>query len=305
MKTIFQKALCCTYLLLAAFVLEEVAALPLMTTEICYNGRDDNGDGLIDEADPLCKTIRVTTTADLLDGDISSVYNLMNNKGADGAISLREAIIATQSPTNRDVFHTIGFNFPNFDLGHFYYQDDNTANQVTEANRIRTTAIDDSTIGDKDVDYPRSWFQFTLNSSLPPLSDNVLIDGYDLRQTQMNENELGTTLNTVIRIEIVATGDFPIFTIEEARSIDNPIIIRGLSLNASHEIIQITAGTNGKIWLYGNYFGLTPTALSQQIAQKNLIDIQQTNRPIIIGSDLDGQNDVGELNLFAGTRSGQ
>jgi len=298
MKTIFQKALCCTYLLLAAFVLEEVAALPLMTTEICYNGRDDNGDGLIDEADPLCKTIRVTTTADLLDGDISSVYNLMNNKGADGAISLREAIIATQSPTNRDVFHTIGFNFPNFDLGHFYYQDDNTANQVTEANRIRTTAIDDSTIGDKDVDYPRSWFQFTLNSSLPPLSDNVLIDGYDLRQTQMNENELGTTLNTVIRIEIVATGDFPIFTIEEARSIDNPIIIRGLSLNASHEIIQITAGTNGKIWLYGNYFGLTPTALSQQIAQKNLIDIQQTNRPIIIGSDLDGQNDVGELNLF-------
>ena len=305
MKTIFQKTFCCSYLLLALFLLEEVVALPFLPTEICYNGRDDNGDGKIDEADPLCKTIRVTTTADLLDGDISSVDNLMNNKGADGAISLREAIIATQSPANGSTFHTIGFNFPNYDLGHFYYQDDNTANQVTEANRIRTTAIDDSAIADKDVDYPRSWFQFTLNGSLPPLRENVLIDGYDLRQAQPNENEFGTLLNTAIRIEIVATGDFPIFILNEANSIDNEVVIRGLSLNASHEIIQITEGTNGKIWLYGNYFGLTPTALSQKVAQKNLIDIQQANRSIIIGSDLDGQNDVEELNLFAGTSSGQ
>ncbi|GEM_PF-5611839 len=305
MKTVYQKAICLTYLLLAAFLLEEANAMPFITTEICYNGIDDNGDGAIDAADPLCKTIRVSTTADVLDGDVSSVDNLINNSGADGEISLREAIMATQAPASGLIFHTIGFNFPNYDAGHFYYQEDNIPNQVTEINRVRTTSIDDSAIDDKDADYPRSWFQLTINSALPPLCDNVLIDGYDLRQTQMNDNEFGTTLNTAIRIEVIATGDFPIFTINEAKSADNQVIIRGLSLNASHEIIQIKESSNGMVWLYGNYFGLTPTALSQKVAQKNLIEIHKTNRPVIIGSDLDGVNDAAEANLFAGTISGQ
>ena len=305
MKTLCQRAICSIYLLLAAFLLGEVYAAPFITTEICYNGIDDNGDGAIDAADLLCKTIQVTTTADVLDGDVSSVDNLRNNPGTDGEISLREAITATQAPASGLVFHTIGFNFPNYDAGHFYYQEDNIPNQVTEINRVRTTSIDDSAIDDKDADYPRSWFQLTINSALPPLCDNVLIDGYDLRQTQMNDNEFGTTLNTAIRIEVIATGDFPIFTINEAKSADNQVIIRGLSLNASHEIIQIKESSNGMVWLYGNYFGLTPTALSQKVAQKNLIEIHKTNRPVIIGSDLDGVNDAAEANLFAGTISGQ
>ena len=305
MKTFCQRAICLTYLILATFLLGEVYATPFFTTEICYNGIDDNGDGAIDAADPLCKTIRVTTTADVLDGDVSSVDNLLNNPGTDGAISLREAITATQAPASGLIFHTIGFNFPNFDAGHFYYQEDNIPNQVTPANQVRTTSIDDSTIDDKDADYPRSWFQLTINSALPPLCDNVLIDGYDLRQTQMNNNEFGTTLNTAIRLEIVAMGDFPIFTINDAKSADNQVIIRGLSLNAPHEIIQIKESSNGMVWLYGNYFGLTPTALTQKVTQKNLIEIHNTTRPVIIGSDLDGVNDGGEANLFAGTLSGQ
>ena len=107
----------------------------------------------------------------------------------------------------------------------FYYQDDGVPNQVTEANRVWTTSIDDSTLDDKDADYPRSWFQLTVHSALPPLSDNVLIDGYDLRQTQLNDNDFGTTLNTAIRVEIVATGDFPLFTINEARNRENQVII--------------------------------------------------------------------------------
>ncbi len=279
--------------------------MPFLTTEICYNGIDNNGDGAIDDADPLCKIIRVTTTADVLDGDVSSVDNLLNNPGIDGAISLREAITATQAPASGFIFYTIGFNFPNYDAGHFYYQDDNIPNQVTEANRVSTTSIDDSTLGDKDVDYPRSWFQLTINSALPPLCDNVLIDGYDLRQTQMNENELGKTLNTAIRLEIVAAGDFPIFTINEAKSEANQVIIRGLSLNGRQEMIQINESSNGMVWLYGNYFGLTPTALAQKNTQKSLIDIQHTNRSVIIGSNADGTNDEGETNLFAGTINGQ
>ena len=37
----------------------------------------------------------VTTTNDVVDGNTSSIANLLGNKGADGFISLREAIIAT------------------------------------------------------------------------------------------------------------------------------------------------------------------------------------------------------------------
>ena len=305
MKTVCQKTICIVSLLLVTFLLKAVAAMPFITTEICYNGIDDNGDGAIDAADPLCQTIKVTTTVDLLDGDVSSVDNLMNNPGADGAISLREAITATQNPASAAIFYTIGFSFPNYDLGHFYYQEDHIPNQITETNQVRTTSIDDSAIADKDADYPRSWFQLTINNPLPPLCDNVLIDGYDLRQTQMNTNEFGTTLNTAIRLEIVAAGAFPVFIINEAKSRDNQVIIRGLSLHGNQAVIQINESTKGMVWLYGNYFGLTPTALSQKITSKNLIDIKDTNRPVIIGSNLDGTNDAGEVNLFAGTISGQ
>ena len=271
-----------------------------LTSEICYNGVDDNADGLIDAADPLCKTIEVTTTADVLDGDVSSVENLENNVGPDGAISLREAIAATQSPLSRNTFHIIGFKLLNYDANHFYYQEDNIPNQVTAANKMRTTSINGSAIDGADADYPRSWYQFPINSTLPPLADNVMIDGYDLSHTQMNEHAFGGTLNTALRIEIVPTGNFPIFIINEGQEIDNQVVIRGLSLNASQELIIINEGTKGKVWLNGNYLGIDPTALAANPIARDLITINQANRPIIIGSNQDGIMDEGEINLIAG-----
>ncbi len=276
-----------------------------LTSEICYNGIDDNGDGLIDEADPLCITIEVTTTADILDGDVSSVENLENNVGPDGAISLREAIAASQATPSNGIFYSIGFDLPNYDFNHFYYQEDNLPNQVSITNKIRTTAIDDSTIDDMDVDYPRSWFQFPINTTLPPLADNILIDGYHLRQTKMNENVFGGALNTALRIEIVPTGDFPIFIINEAQEVEHEVLIRGLSLNASKEAIIINEGTKGNVWLSGNYIGIDPTALTINPIQRNLIQIKTTNRPIIIGSNQDGVADDGEINLIAGVSTNQ
>ena len=109
----------------------------------------------------------------------------------------------------------------------------------------------------------------------------MLIDGFDLRQTQMNTNEFGTTLNTAIRLEIVAAGAFPVFIINEAKNRENQVIIRGLSLHGPQAVIQINESTNGMVWLYGNYFGLTPTALSQKNALNNLINIKDTNLSLI------------------------
>ena len=47
-------------------------------------------------------TLIVDTTGDVLDGDTSSVSALLANKGADGFISLREAVIATNNTTGAD-----------------------------------------------------------------------------------------------------------------------------------------------------------------------------------------------------------
>ncbi|MEX0744915.1 MAG: DUF4347 domain-containing protein, partial [Phycisphaeraceae bacterium] len=47
-------------------------------------------------------TVTVTTTADLLDGNTSSIAALLATPGADGKISLREAIIATNSTAGAD-----------------------------------------------------------------------------------------------------------------------------------------------------------------------------------------------------------
>ena len=115
---LIRKILLCLGLALNTAMVKAEHVPPTITTEICYNGIDDNGDGLVDGEDPTCRVIKVTTTADVLDGDVGSVTELLDNPGADGLISLREAITATQSVISRVEFHTIGFNLKNFDLGH-------------------------------------------------------------------------------------------------------------------------------------------------------------------------------------------
>lgn len=50
----------------------------------------------------LLQTLAVTTTNDIIDGDTSSISNLLTSPGDDGTISLREAIIAANNTTGAD-----------------------------------------------------------------------------------------------------------------------------------------------------------------------------------------------------------
>ncbi len=289
-------------ILLIALGISLMAATSLnsLAAEICYNGIDDNGDGLVDSRDPLCKIIFVTTTDDYIDGDISSVKNLIATPGIDGRISLREAIAATQSTISKDSFHIISFDLPDYDVHHFYYKDDGVDGQVAIENIMRTVTNDDSGIVDLDPDFPHSWWRFEINNPLPALSDNVMIDGYSVRQTQMNTNEFGAKLNIVLRIEIAGRGDFAPFNFYQAQSPNNHIVIRGLSIHGSQKAIHINSGTKGKIELYGNYIGLDPSGLLKMGSTEEVITLNGVNRPIIIGSNQDGNNDRGEINIFAG-----
>lgn len=59
----------------------------------------------------------VTTSSDVADGNVSSLATLASQPGADGAVSLREAILATNATPVAGAL-TIAFNLPNSDPGY-------------------------------------------------------------------------------------------------------------------------------------------------------------------------------------------
>jgi CSLREA domain-containing protein len=65
-----------------------------------YSGMDVPDVAVVNTDNDTQSNITVTTTSDVNDGDTSSLYALQSNKGADGFISLREAIIAANNTSN-------------------------------------------------------------------------------------------------------------------------------------------------------------------------------------------------------------
>jgi trimeric autotransporter adhesin len=73
---------------------------PSVSTDIAYSGLTLASVALTNVDDDTYNTLVVDTTSDANDGDTSSIAALWNNKGADGRISLREAILASNSTVN-------------------------------------------------------------------------------------------------------------------------------------------------------------------------------------------------------------
>ncbi|MCC6271121.1 MAG: right-handed parallel beta-helix repeat-containing protein, partial [Microbacteriaceae bacterium] len=73
---------------------------PAVSTDPAYNGLDPADAGVVNFDDDTFNTVVVDTTSDTADGNTSSLATLMANKGADGRISLREAITAANATAN-------------------------------------------------------------------------------------------------------------------------------------------------------------------------------------------------------------
>jgi CSLREA domain-containing protein len=123
----------------------------------------------------------VTTTADTVDGTTTSVTSLIGAPGADGLVSLREAILAANATGGAD---TITFGIPLHDPNHLYYSNNGTSGSLPAP---VWTGLGDwnspsaPNIGDFDADYPsglqRSWFRIPLTSALPTINEGVTING--------------------------------------------------------------------------------------------------------------------------------
>ncbi|MEM7252470.1 MAG: LamG-like jellyroll fold domain-containing protein, partial [Pseudomonadota bacterium] len=232
-------------------------------------------------------TLVVTTTAETEDGDTSSVDALLADRGADGFISLVEAIKATNATTGAN---TIEFDIPLADAGHVYYQDDATANSLSN---VVATTLDDGSIGDFDADYVGtafSWFRIQPTAALPTITDELTIDGYSQSGAQANTLAAPLTSNAIHKIEIDgqnAGGGVSGLFVTAA-----DVEIRGLVINQfSSHAVNLFSGNGATVT--GNYLGTDVTGT---------VDLGNGNDGVSIGSSLNtvGGITAADRNLISG-----
>ncbi len=219
----------------------------------------------------------VDTTTDVADApDTSSITALLTNRGSDDLISLREAILATNSSPNGAIVDQIYFNMPNIDPGHVYYRDDSTANALS---LVVPTLQDDASITDFDPDYPgpgHSWFSIQLATPLPPITDSVDLDA---------TSQPGFTNHPLIELDgsAVAGGNENGFTLQSGST-----FIRGFAINRFlSQGIEIDLAGNNTI--EGNYIG---TDITGSLARGNAYGISVKSNNNMIGGTSTAQRNL-------------
>ncbi len=129
----------------------------------------------------------------------AALSTLVTSTADSGPGSLRAAIANANSAPGRQ---TITFAIPVNDPGHVYYRNDGAAGRVTPGNITRTTATDDTQIGDIDPDWPSSWWTIRPATPLPEIVETITIDGYSQPGSRRNTLPALEALNTVLKVEL-------------------------------------------------------------------------------------------------------
>ena len=190
--------------------------------------------------------IVVDTTSDVVDGTTTSITNLGNARGADGRISLREAIAAANNTANGGSADRIVFNIPLTDANHVYYRDNAAAGTFSAP---VSTTLADASIADFDADYvsgtARSWYRITLGASDLNVTEAVVIDA----STQAGYNAAMAPI-VEIKANAVSVADPNAISLTNGAS-----TIRGLVINgAGDNGIEVDVGAGGSV-IVGNYLG--------------------------------------------------
>ena len=140
-------------------ILYSIITASAVSNDAAYNGMNA-ADVSVTNIDNAYNTIYVDSTGDIVDGTTTSIAALYANKGSDGKISLREAILAANATTNGcGGPDRIYFNIP--------------------GSGVQTIAS---------------------TSTLPNITDAVIIDGYT--QTGSSANTLAVGSDAILSVEL-------------------------------------------------------------------------------------------------------
>ncbi|MBI2480126.1 MAG: right-handed parallel beta-helix repeat-containing protein, partial [Planctomycetia bacterium] len=194
-----------------------------------YNGLNASDVAVTNTDNDTYNSVTVDTTSDVSDGTTISIAALLASKGADGFISLREAITATNNTANGATPDEIRFAIP---------------------------------ITDPNYNAGRGVFTMTVNSLLPTISDAVVIDGMT-QATNIGNTNLGflgaggtvgvdlLALSQVARPEIELVDGAAVASGLQVAA--NNTTIRGLALYGFTTNIFVSSGTGALI--EGNIIG--------------------------------------------------
>ena len=188
--------------------------------------------------------IVVDTTSDVADGTTTSITNLGNSRGADGRISLREAITAANNTANGGAPDKIVFGITATDSGHLYYTDDGVSGQISVANLASTTATYDSWISNIDPNFARSWYSLALTSVLPTVSDALIIDA---------TTQAGFVDSPIVELDGSSAGTANGLNLTAGSTTVRGLVINRFSGPSAGHGINISAGSGNT--LQGNTIG--------------------------------------------------
>ncbi|MCA9063345.1 MAG: DUF4347 domain-containing protein, partial [Planctomycetaceae bacterium] len=235
----------------------ENAGNPASTLAIDQRGTERD-DGSIDvgafEGAVAISRLTVDTTSDVIDGTTTSIQALLADKGADGRISLREAITATNNTANGPAPDEIHFNISTGDSGYV----DPTPGSPGSGDEYWTIA---------------------LTAVLPDITGRVIIDG---------TTQTGFTTHPVIELDGTSAGASS--TGLHLVSTSAGSTIRGLAINR-FGADGISAGGGGQT-IVGNYLGTDVTGTIAMGNGQDGIQVSSNNN-VIGGTTTADRNIIG------------
>ncbi|MEM8499380.1 MAG: LamG-like jellyroll fold domain-containing protein [Pseudomonadota bacterium] len=279
-----------------------------------------NGAGTLGDTSEFAKSVVardystavVTTASDIQDGVVTSLTDLINNKGSDGRISLREAILASNTTTNSGGPDKIFFEIPESLVS--------GSHLISPGSDL--PAIDDAVIIDGTTD---SNFVSTPIIEITGTSAGSSVDGLRLESGSDGSTVRGLVINQFDGDGLLIESDSNLIagnyvgtdvtgTIDQGNVNDGIKIQLGGSNNTiggtssadrnlvsgnNDDGIEITGSATSNI-VYGNYIGTTVSGTDPLGNSKDGIEIDTNSVSSVIGGITAGQGNIIAYNLDNG-----